>query len=339
VALTEGNLPGAEDQVGRAEGLFRAAGYTRGLARVWLLWGLLYRAQGKYEEAAAVLRQALSYHDGAREQAEGATAQLELARTLLASGALRRVVTQALLDSLERAEACRRPNLVAAAEEELKNHDEEAHWRHVFRRARGRWTPAETDSLSGGTSEQATVLFLNLRGFVPFCQGMDPEEAMVTLNQMLADLSVVLDRYRAQVTAYLGGGFMALLREANHAERAVETALDLLRVVEAFNRPREVLGLRLLPAQIGIASGGVFLGNIGTYQMMAFTAVGAPVNLASRLVRRAESAAPCISQETRELLRDHFVFAPGNPRSVDLPGIGPRAVWDVLGRKEEEPTR
>ena len=98
--------------------------------------------------------------------------------------------------------------------------------------------------------------------------------------------------------------------------------------------PREVLGLRLLPARVGIASGTVFLGNIGTYQKMDFTAVGTPVNIASRLVRQGDTLAPCISQETRELVGERFLFKPENPRPVELKGIGRREVWDVIGRKE-----
>jgi class 3 adenylate cyclase len=339
LCLEEGDLAGAEGHVTRAESLFRAAGYTRGLADVQNLRGRLCRTQGKFEEATAALRAALAQYDGAREQAEAAHTQFELARALRASGAPRRLVTQAFLSALERAEACRRPGLVAEIEDELRNVDEEAHWRHVYRRARGRGVATDTTSLSAGSSEPASVLFLNLQGFVPFCQGLDPEEVMQTLNQLLADLAVVLERYKAQVTAYLGGGFMALVREANHAQRAVEAGLDLLQVVAEFNRPREVLGLRLLPARIGVASGTVFLGNIGTYQMMDFTAVGAPVNLASRLMRQGGTTSVCVSRETREQLPDRFVFKPGSPRTVELSGIGAREIWDVVGRKTGPPSR
>ncbi len=167
---------------------------------------------------------------------------------------------------------------------------------------------------------------------------MDPEEVMVTLNQMLADLDTALVRYKAGVTAYLGGGFMALLLGAGHAERAVDAAFDLFRVVTEFNRPREVLGLRLLPVRIGIASGPVFLGNIGTYRKMDFTAVGPAVNLASRLVRQGDEGSPCISQETSELVEGRFVFKPDSPRTVDLKGIGRRQVWDVVARVKDRPS-
>jgi adenylate cyclase len=223
---------------------------------------------------------------------------------------------------------------VRIVEEELRGFDEDAYAQHVFQRVRGHTAPADTTSLDEGVSEVASVLFLNLQGFVPYCQGLDPGEVMRTLNQIMADLAEVLEHHRGFVTSYLGGGFMALLRGHDHAARAIHSAMDLNAVVHAFNRPRAVLGLRQLPLRIGIATGSMFLGNIGTYYKMDFTAVGMPVNLASRLLRHANGDQPCISQETYEMVRDRFEFAPGNPRTVDLPGIGRREVWDVAGRKK-----
>jgi adenylate cyclase len=163
---------------------------------------------------------------------------------------------------------------------------------------------------------------------------MEPEEVMQTLNHMLADLGEPLRRAEAQVTTYLGGGFMALVRGSGHAWRAVDVALELMAVVEEFNRPRAVLGLQQLPVRIAVATGPVCLGNIGTYEKMDFTAVGNPVNLASRLVRQTEGGLVCVSRETRELLGERFSFAEGNPRVLDLQGIGRREVYDVTGRKQ-----
>jgi adenylate cyclase len=158
---------------------------------------------------------------------------------------------------------------------------------------------------------------------------------MATLNQLMADLGVVLEKNRAQVTSYLGGGFMAILLGQGHAERGVDSALDLFKVIAEFNRPREVLGLRLLPARIGVASGPVSLGNIGTYHKMDFTAVGPPVNMSARLMRQGDDSTPCISQETADLVQGRFTFKPDSPRTVDLKDIGRRQVWDVTGRSRE----
>src|SRR5262249_37180974 len=154
-------------------------------------------------------------------------------------------------------------------------------------------------------------------------------EVMQTLNHLMADLEEVLARADAEVVNYLGGGFIALLRGAGHAWRGVDAALDLLHVVDEFNRPRRVLGLIPLPGRSAVASGTVFLGTIVTYRKMDFTAVGNAVNLAARLVGHAEVGQPCVSRETRDLLGDRFSFAPANPRALDLGTMGARQVWDV----------
>src|SRR5439155_9326751 len=148
-------------------------------------------------------------------------------------------------------------------------------------------------------------------------------------NHMMADLAEPLQRADAQVTTYLGGGFMALVRGAGHAWRAVDAALELMAVVEEFNRPRAILGLQQLPVRIAVASGPACLGNVGTYQKMDFTAVGNAVNLASRLVRQAQGSHPFITRETRQLVGERFSYAPASPRVLDLGTLGRHEVWDV----------
>src|SRR5262249_44296201 len=143
--------------------------------------GRIRRTQGRFDEAEQLFRQALAYYDNANRHAEAARTQLELARTALAADQPRSLVLEAFLDALQRAEACRRSDLVCTIEEELKAVDEEAHWRHIFGRVRGRGHPEDTSSLREGRSEIASVLFLNLHQFVTFSQGLDPEEVMQVL--------------------------------------------------------------------------------------------------------------------------------------------------------------
>ena len=334
VRLEQGDLAGAEELLGQSETLFRQVPFEEGLVSTQWAWAMLARRRGQFEEAERLLRLSLAHFDRTCQEARGAWAQFGVAQTLAEAQRMPQLVVAAYLDALKRAESCRHTELVRLIEEELKATDEEAHWQHVFQRARGRAATTDTASLVDGESEVATVLFLNLRGFMPFCQGLDAGEVMRTLNQLLADLVTILERHRAHVVANLGGGFLAVVRGAVHADRATEAALELVGIVEQFNRPRAVLGLRQLPVSIGVASGSLFLGNIGTYHKMDFTAVGVPVNLAARLVREADSRWPCLSQETYELVRDRFEFAPGNPRTVELRGIGRRDVWDVTGCKK-----
>ena len=105
----------------------------------------------------------------------------------------------------------------------------------------GHGVPEAVSSLNEGSSDAVTILCLELAEFEGFCQGLDPESVMWTLNQLLADLQVVLDRHKVHILTYLGGGFLALFREAGHAERAVEAALECA-TMEEFNRPRGIPG-------------------------------------------------------------------------------------------------
>jgi class 3 adenylate cyclase/predicted Ser/Thr protein kinase len=332
--LAEGNLRQAEEDAERADALFVEASHQELGMRLRWLQSILARRRGAFADSERLLRQALTHFDRTHQRARAARMQLEIARTLAEAKALARDVREAFVDALRRAEACRRTFLVRAAEEELLAVDEQAHWEHVFHRVRGRGATADTSSLVEGKSELATTLFLNLESFVPFCQGMDPGDVMQTVNQLMADLAEVLEKHRAHVTAYLGGGFMALLRDAGHAERAVLAALDLVAVAEAFNRPRAVLGLRQIPIRIGISTGTVSIGNIGTYHRMDFTAIGKPVNLAARLMRngsRVDWRWPCISRKTYEMLGERFTFSPQSPRTLELTEMGIVEVWDVTG--------
>jgi adenylate cyclase len=114
----------------------------------------------------------------------------------------------------------------------------------------------------------------------------------------------------------------------------VTAALELYPALAAFNEPRKVLKLPLFVARIGISTGQVFLGNVGTYDKMDFTALGATANLGARLEAEAEPGLPCISRDTHALVHTRFLFREGNPRRKELKGIGEQELWDVVGRRE-----
>jgi class 3 adenylate cyclase/tetratricopeptide (TPR) repeat protein len=331
--LGAGNLTAAEEQIRQSEARFREADLAQGLALAARVHGILFRAQGKYDEAERSFRAALGHFEAQQIRAEMARTQLEVARTLRARGSPRPLIVQALQTALASAEACRRAVLVHEIASELRAVDEAAHWRHAYHRVRGRSFPEETDSLVTGVHEPVTVLFFDLKGSTDYGRTNDPEVVMMSLNQMMAELEAVLRRHRAEVTAYLGDGFMSILRGVEHAPRAVQAALALTAALRDFNRPRQVLGLPPFAARIGLATGPVFLGNVGTYHKMDYTAIGHTVNLAARLQSEAEPDVPCLSRATQEAVRDRFAFQSDQPRTVTPKGIGPCEVWDVVGPK------
>ncbi len=174
------------------------------------------------------------------------------------------------------------------------------------------------------------MLFLELRDFGGYAQAEDANLVMVTLNQVFAALAQVLERHEIGVNQYRGDGFMALVRGDDHARRAVAAALDMLDALQAFNRPRRVLKLPLLDAQIGIATGDVHLGNVGTHRKVDFTAVGPATNHAARLQAEALPGAVCISEATYARIHGQYAVADESGRLVTLQGIGETRVWDVV---------
>lgn len=332
VYLAQGQLDQAERDAQHSEQVFRAAGFEEGLAHVNHVWGLIRRAQARYDESTRALRAALAHFESTGERAEVARTQLEIARTLRSTNAPRPQLVQAFLRAIERAESCRRAEIVREAEAELETVDPQAHSLHIYRRARGRDVAEDTTSLVTGTRDVVTVLFFDLQGSTEYGRLHDPQVVMATLNQMLADLDGVLQKYEAQVTAYLGDGFMALLRGLNHADRAVNAALDLMLAMQEFNRPRQLLGLPRFSSRIGIATGAAYIGNVGTYHKLDYTAIGNTVNLAARLQSEGEPGIPCLSSATYELVSHGFQFAPNCPRQIALKGLGEQTAWDVIGR-------
>jgi class 3 adenylate cyclase/Tfp pilus assembly protein PilF len=322
-------LAETEQQVMEAQSLFKAADFAEGIAHVNRLLGSLLCTQDRYAESEKRLRESLRYFVDHGEQAEACRTQLAIARTLRAQGAPQPLVSDAFQDALIIAERCRHDALVQEVGRDLLEVDAAEYYRRAYDRARGHDVVNQTDSLLSGVREDATVVFLDVQNSTEYVRSNDPEVVMMTLNQMMAEFSDVLKQYGASVTAYLGDGFMALVRDTEHAARSVSAALELVESLKEFNRPREVLGLKPLNTRIGIATGGVFIGNVGTYGKMDFTAIGTPANLAARIQSEAEPGVPCISRETHARVKDRFIFKEGSPRSVSLKGLGIEEVWDV----------
>jgi class 3 adenylate cyclase/Tfp pilus assembly protein PilF len=334
LALAEEKLADAEVQVEEARARFRVVGFDEGLAHLNRIDGMIQRRRGDYNEANRALRAARAHFEQARspEQVQIARTLWEIARTARAAQAPRPEITLKYVQALNAAEGCRRAELVRRIGEELKEIDSEAYYTHVFHRVRGRYAPPDTDSLISGVSEPLTVLFLDLKGSTDYALGVAAEVVMMTLNQMMADMTAMLRRYDAMISGFRGDGFMAIFRGQNHATRAVEVALDLFQELADFNEPRRILGLKSFEVRIGISTGGAVLGNVGTYDLMDFTAIGTTANLGARLESMAEPGYPCISSQTHFEVGPRFLYREGNPRELTLKGIGTQRCWDVVSR-------
>jgi len=142
----------------------------------------------------------------------------------------------------------------------------------------------------GGEARPASVLFADLRGFTAFAESRDPQIVVETLNRILSRLVGAVQRHGGILDKFVGDGLMAFFEAApdgaEAARRAVAAAVDLHREFETV-RPTLDSSARELGLGIGVGSGTVVVGNVGSEKAMDFTVIGDPVNVAARL----ESAA------------------------------------------------
>ncbi len=331
--LLRGDLDAAGDEARQAQALFTAAQFGEGSAKVALVEAMVLRERQQWAEAEQKLRQAVSHFERVSEGDDAVRAWWERARIERDRRAPAALVSRAYMQALARAETLRHDPLVKGIEREFHDVDPEAYLRHIYRRARGYMIDEDDPSLMEGVTESATILFLDLPGFSEFASGLDPQAVLVTFNHLMGDFADVLARHGGRVAAYRGNGLMAIFRDSRHPERAVFAALDLVAALKSFNAPREMLGLPLFHARVGIASGDVLLGNVGTYHKMDFTAIGPAVSIAGALRNEARYGLPCISRATYEAARGRFRCEADEPRAVAVAGYGAVDVWDVREKR------
>jgi adenylate cyclase len=139
----------------------------------------------------------------------------------------------------------------------------------------------------GGQEQEVSVLFSDIRGFTTLCEGRAPSAILAMLNEYLATVSALIDQRAGVVDKYIGDAVMALfgapLGAADDPQRALETALAMVRALPQLNERFARDGWPPLAIGIGIHTGIVVAGNIGSSTRLNYTVLGDTVNLASRL--------------------------------------------------------
>ncbi|MBM4181753.1 MAG: HAMP domain-containing protein [Betaproteobacteria bacterium] len=187
----------------------------------------------------------------------------------------------------------------------------------------------------GGERHEMSVFFSDLAGFTRLCEGLTPDAAVRFLNRYFALMAEVIRARQGIIDKYIGDSIMAFwgqpfTDEASHASLCCEAALDQRNRLEDFRADLPNLlgirhGLPEVQARMGIASGEVLVGNIGSETARGYTVIGDTVNLASRLeqANKFYDSRILVSEATRKLASDTFVF-----RELDL--------LRVMGREESE---
>jgi class 3 adenylate cyclase len=201
------------------------------------------------------------------------------------------------------------------------------------------------DLLAGkGERRTMTMLFCDMKGFTSISEGMTPSGMVNVVNRYLATMSEPIRRHNGIIDKYIGDAIMAFWgppfsSSEDQARLACEAALDQLERLEAFRAELpELMGIKRgipdIDMRIGIATGEVVVGNIGSDVSMSYTVMGDSVNLASRIegVNKIYGTRILISAPTADNVRDTLEL-----REIDsLLVVGkqePQKVFEVLGRQ------
>ncbi len=177
----------------------------------------------------------------------------------------------------------------------------------------------------GGQRVEATVLFADIVGFTGMAEGMQPETVASLLNRYFAHIVRACELHQGMVDKYMGDCAMLVFgvpqADAEHCRNGILCALSIQRLVAMENQARERQGLVPVRFRLGLNSGPMHAGNMGSQQRMEYTVVGDSVNLASRLGSAAEAGQIIVTEKTyqRPEISAHFIARAH--RSIRLRGI------------------
>ncbi len=168
----------------------------------------------------------------------------------------------------------------------------------------------------GGARRSMTVLFSDVRGFTAMSEKGSPEEVVGQLNEYFSRMVSVVFAHHGTVDKFVGDMVMALfgapLDDDDHAENAVQTALAMTAALNELNAQWQSQGRPLLDIGIGINTGDMVAGNIGSETIMSYTVIGDAVNLGARLesLNKDYGSRIIISDATRVRLKGRYDIHP-----------------------------
>lgn len=139
----------------------------------------------------------------------------------------------------------------------------------------------------GGDYKEVTMLFADIRSFTVLSEKLPPHKVVQLLNEYLSEMTDIIIKNKGIIDKYVGDEIMAIfgapIKHNNDPELAVRTAVEMLKRVEELNEKRRKEGKQAVRIGIGINTGRVIAGNIGSVKRMDYTVIGSSVNIAERI--------------------------------------------------------
>ncbi|RED56231.1 CHASE2 domain-containing protein [Cohnella lupini] len=186
----------------------------------------------------------------------------------------------------------------------------------------------------GGDLKLITILFLDIRGFTPLSEKLTPPELVDTLNTMFNMITETTLRNEGTIDKFIGDAAMILfnapLEVVEHERMAVKTAYE---IQQGMNKIRDEIMERYqceVNVGIGIHTGNVVVGNIGSYLRVDYTAIGDNVNIAARIESQTKKGQVHVSEQVYEKTKESFRFDEGEDRMFKGKSH-PIRVYEVLG--------
>ncbi len=185
---------------------------------------------------------------------------------------------------------------------------------------------------TAGQKKELTIMFTDIISFTTYSATQQPDQIQKMLNEYFEAMIDIVFEYGGTVDKLIGDGLMVFFGDPepqpDHAVRCVEAAIEMQQKTRELKRRWQSEGKMPIQIRIGINSGTVIVGNMGSQRRLSYTVLGSDVNLAQRLERSAPAEGIIISERTCELVKDRIVTRPVG--QIKVKGLNqPVTVYEV----------
>ncbi len=194
----------------------------------------------------------------------------------------------------------------------------------------------------GGKTKKVTIFFSDIAGFTTVSETYSPDKLMIHLSEYLEELTNIIIQEQGTIDKYIGDAIMAFWgapqTDRDHALHACKAALRCQKRLEDLNRKWNFEKKPILETRIGIHTGDVIVGNMGSTERLNYTILGDNVNLAARLegVNKVFHTHIILSEETYQLIRDQVIARPLDMVAVKGKSIGIK-IYELIALSGTDP--